>query len=84
MACFGLNTYDIKKLKARCSEGITINSYLIAELIREHPEYEVIGIPVSVREDEGMSNQTSGFVYGTVMPIFDRCSFITKPWMLSE
>ena len=53
-------TYDIKELKARCPEGITINSYLIAELLREHPEYEVIGIPVSVREDEGMSNQTSG------------------------
>ena len=53
-------TYNIKELKASCSEGITINSYLITKLLRENPKYKVVGIPVSVREDEGMSNQTSG------------------------
>ena len=52
--------YDIKELRARCPIGITINSYMITELLREHPECEVVGIPVSIREDKGMSNQTSG------------------------
>lgn len=53
-------TYDIKELKAGCPKGITINSYIITKLLRAHPECEVVGIPVSVREDKGMSNQTSG------------------------
>lgn len=55
-------THDIKELKARCSKGITINSYMITKLLREHPECEDVGIPVSIREDIGMSNQTSGIV----------------------
>lgn len=53
-------TYNMKELKARCPKGITINSYIITELLKKHPECEVIGIPVSIREDVGMSNQTSG------------------------
>lgn len=53
-------SYNVKELKVRCPKGITINSYMIAELLREFSEYEVVGIPVSIREDEGMSNQTSG------------------------
>lgn len=53
-------TYNIKELKEKCSGGITINSYMITELLREHPECEMVGIPISIREDEGMSNQTSG------------------------
>ncbi len=53
-------THDIKELKARCPNGITINSYMITELVREHSECKVVGIPVSIREDKGMSNQTSG------------------------
>lgn len=52
--------YDVKKLKAKCPKEVTINSYIITELLREHPECEVVGIPVSIREDKGMSNQTSG------------------------
>lgn len=53
-------TYDIKELKAKCPKGITINSYMITELLKEHQECQVVGIPVSIREDKGMSNQTSG------------------------
>lgn len=53
-------TYDIKELKAKCPKRITINSYIITKLMREHPECEDVGIPVSIREDVGMSNQTSG------------------------
>ncbi len=53
-------TYDMKELKVRCPKAITINSYMIAELLREYPECEDVGIPVSIREDTGMSNQTSG------------------------
>ena len=53
-------THDIKELKVKCPKGITINSYMITELLREHSECEVVGIPVSIREDKGMSNQTSG------------------------
>ena len=52
--------YDVKELKARCPKGVTINSYIITELLREHPACKVVGIPVSIREDKGMSNQTSG------------------------
>lgn len=53
-------TYNIEELTAKCPKGITINSYMITELLREHPECEEVGIPVSIREDKGMSNQTSG------------------------
>ncbi len=53
-------TYDMKELKARCPKGVTINSYMVTELLREHQECKVVGIPVSIREDGGMSNQTSG------------------------
>jgi len=54
--------YDVKGLKEDCSGGITINSYMIAKLLQEHPECKSVGIPVSIREDRGMSNQTSGIV----------------------
>ncbi|NLZ47139.1 MAG: hypothetical protein GX896_10660 [Clostridiales bacterium] len=53
-------TYDINELKKKCPKGITINSYIITKLLSNHQEYEVVGIPVSIREDAGMSNQTSG------------------------
>lgn len=53
-------TYNMKELKAKCPKGITINSYMITELLREQPECKEVGIPVSIREDKGMSNQTSG------------------------
>lgn len=52
--------YNIKELKENCPKGVTINSYMIANLLKEHSECEVVGIPVSIREDNSMSNQTSG------------------------
>lgn len=53
-------TYNIKELKERYPKGTTINSYMIAELLKEYQECKVVGIPVSIRADGGMSNQTSG------------------------
>ena len=53
-------SYNAKKLKAKCPDNVSINSYLIAELLREYPECKVTGIPVSIREDNSMSNQVSG------------------------
>ncbi len=55
-------TYKICELKAGCPENVTVNSYMIAKLLQEHPECKSVGIPVSIREDRGMSNQTSGIV----------------------
>lgn len=56
-----VKTYDINKLKLQCKNDVTLNSYMIAKLLSEHPECKVVGIPVSIREeDRGMSNQTSG------------------------
>lgn len=55
-----VKTYDVTAIRAECQNGVTVNSYMIASMLCEHPEYEVVGIPVSIREDEGMSNQTSG------------------------
>ena len=58
-----LQTYDINKIKSRCPEGITINSYMITLLLRDYLTGKTVGIPVSIREeDKGMSNQTSGIV----------------------
>lgn len=53
-------SYNAKELKARCPDNVSVNSYLIAELLREHPNCKVTGIPVSIREDNSMSNQVSG------------------------
>lgn len=54
-------TYSVSELKKRCPDGVTLNSYLITELLKEYPESKVVGIPLSIREEnESMSNQTSG------------------------
>lgn len=55
-----LKNYNPKELKSKCPENVSINSYLITELLKENPEYKVVGIPVSIREDNSMSNQVSG------------------------
>lgn len=56
-----VRTYSVGEIKARCRNGVTLNSYLITDLLREHPQCAVVGIPVSIREDNrAMSNQTSG------------------------
>ncbi len=57
-----VKTYDINILKKECPKDITINSYLIAKLLCDNYECKSVGIPVSIREDHGMSNQTSGIV----------------------
>ena len=53
-------TFDIKGLTADCSPDITINSYMITKLLESSQGGKVVGIPVSIRETSGMSNQTSG------------------------
>lgn len=59
---FEIKTYSAGELKKRCVNGTTLNSLLIAEMLKNNPESKVTGIPVSIREDNGgMSNQTSGF-----------------------
>lgn len=78
-----VKTYDIRKLKSQCKNGVTINSYMIAALLREHPECKVVGIPVSIREkDKGMSNQTSGIAikyrYNQKAPFEDNLCKIHK------
>lgn len=56
-----IKSYSANELKSRCKNGITLNSYLITELLRESPEIRKIGVPISIRENSrGMSNLTSG------------------------
>lgn len=58
---FEISYYSLDELNERRTEGATINSLLITEILKEHPECRVTGIPISIREsDNGMSNQTSG------------------------
>lgn len=53
-------TYDFGELKAKCPPDITINSYIVAKLWSKYPKCRMVGIPISIRENDGMSNQTSG------------------------
>ena len=56
-----VKTYSANELKKNCKNGATLNSYLITDFLRKTTESKVVGIPVSIREDDnGMSNQTSG------------------------
>ncbi len=56
-----IETYSAKELKKACKGKVTLNSYLITRLLQEFPESEVIGVPISIREQNNkMSNQTSG------------------------
>lgn len=58
---FVIKTYNVNELKKRCVNGTTINSLLITEMLKSSPEIKVIGIPVSIRQnDKSISNQTSG------------------------
>ena len=54
-----LKSYNVNEIKEKCPDKVSLNSYLITELLREHPACKVVGIPVSIREDDGMSNQVS-------------------------
>lgn len=51
---------NFEKIKDNCPENVSINSYLIAQLLKEHPQCSVVGLPVSIREDNAMSNQVTG------------------------
>lgn len=56
-----INTYSVSELKKRCANGTTLNSLLIAEMLKNSLEVKTAGIPVSIRENnDSMSNQTSG------------------------
>ena len=59
-----IETYSASDLKNNCKNGVTLNSLLIAKLLKESPESKVVGIPLSIREDnKSMSNQTSGIAF---------------------
>ena len=53
---------DLDEIKGKCPENVSINSYLIAQLLKEHPQCCVVGLPVSIREDNAMANQVTGIV----------------------
>ena len=56
-----IKSYPLDSIKSVCPEGVSLNSYLTAMLAKEFSESRVIGIPVSIREQNcSMSNQTSG------------------------
>lgn len=58
---FEIEQFDVNEIKKECSGFATINSYIIAKLLKAEPSLSVIGIPVSIRENnKSMSNQTSG------------------------
>lgn len=49
---------ELETLKKECKDlGITVNSYLVTKLLKEHPECKNIGVPVSLRgEERSISN----------------------------
>jgi len=53
---------ELSNIKQKAhSMGITMNSYLVAKLHNEYPEYDGVGIPISLRANSrSVSNQTSG------------------------
>jgi NRPS condensation-like uncharacterized protein len=57
-----LESYDLDKIKEKCPKNVSINSFLVAELVQKYPQCKVVGLPVSIREDNAMSNQVSGIV----------------------
>lgn len=52
---------EIEQIKAKCKElGITVNSYIITEVLREHPEYQNFSLTLSIRgENRSISNKVS-------------------------
>ena len=55
-----IKTYNAEELKKNCKKGVTLNSYLITQLLKEYPESKVVGIPINIRENvDTMSNMTS-------------------------
>lgn len=52
---------ELVKIKATCKElGITVNSYMITEVLKKHPEYENFSLTLSIRGDNrSISNKVS-------------------------
>jgi len=51
---------ELKDLKRECKElGITVNSYLVAKIMKNYPEDHILGVPVSLR---GKSNSISNMI----------------------
>lgn len=51
---------ELKALKQECKElGITVNSYLVAKIMKNYPDDHILGVPVSLR---GNSNSISNMI----------------------
>ncbi len=50
---------ELEHIKAECQEkGITVNSYMMAKILKKHPEYHDICFPISLRrENRSISNR---------------------------
>lgn len=43
---------ELARIKKECREhGITINSYMLAKILKEHTEYQTFAFPISLRKD---------------------------------
>lgn len=43
---------ELACIKEECREhGITVNSYMLAKILKEHPEYRTFAFPISLRKD---------------------------------
>lgn len=51
---------ELEALKQECKElGITVNSYLVAKIMKDYPDDHILGVPVSLR---GSSNSISNMI----------------------
>jgi NRPS condensation-like uncharacterized protein len=57
-----IRSFDPDEIKEKCPENVSINSYLMAQLLQENPHCRTMGLPVSIRVDNAMSNQVSAIV----------------------
>lgn len=50
---------ELALIKAECKElGITVNSYIVTKIMKEHPEYKTLVFPISLRENSrAIANQ---------------------------
>lgn len=43
---------ELERMKEECRDnGITVNSYMITKILKEHPEYQTFCFPISLRKD---------------------------------
>ncbi|MBQ8278639.1 MAG: hypothetical protein IJZ23_02240 [Roseburia sp.] len=56
-----LETEKLEEIKMQCKElGITVNSYMIAETLKNHPEYKSFSVMMSLRgENRSISNHVA-------------------------